>query len=167
MYSNIGYILLGRALEAAHNKTYESIIQDLILNPVGMNHSTFTPPTNNQTALLPRFSWDANWFVADFGNLNAVGGLWSTPNDMLKLLQALQSHKLLCKARLRKWMQPRAFLTSTQQFTGVSWEILRPTDMELDFKRPVEIWTKAGGVPGVSFSIPSDSSCWAVVLITR
>ncbi|KAF2853573.1 beta-lactamase/transpeptidase-like protein [Plenodomus tracheiphilus IPT5] len=148
LYSNIAYILLGRALEAVHNKTYESIIQDLILDPAGMEMSTFIPPTNNQTAILPRFPWDASWFVAAFGNLNAVGGLWSTPNDMLKLLQALQRGDLMSKAKLRGWMKPRDFLTSPQQYTGVAWEILRPTDLAVNFSRPIEIWTKAGGVPG-------------------
>jgi len=151
MYSNIAYILLGRALEAVYNQTYEAIIQNLILDPVGMPNSTFIPPTNNQTAILPRFPWDADWFVPAFGNLNAVGGLWSTPNDMLKLLQALQSHKLLSAAKLRGWMQPTTFLRSLQQANGVAWEILRPKDLPLAFPRPIDIYTKAGGVPGVSF----------------
>ncbi|KAL6708856.1 hypothetical protein ACN47E_002263 [Coniothyrium glycines] len=148
MYSNIAYILLGKALEKAHNKTYEAVIQDLILDPVGMSKSTFVPPTNNQTAILPRFPWDASWFVPAFGNLNAVGGLWSTPNDMLKLLQALQNHDLLSKAKLRKWMQPTTFLRSLQQANGIAWEILRPNDLKLAFPRPLDIYTKAGGVPG-------------------
>lgn len=150
MYSNIAYILLGKALEAVHGKSYEDIIQELILDPVGMDQSTFIPPTDNTTAILPRFPWDASWFVADFGNLNAVGGLWSTPDEMLSLLQALQSHKLLSKAKLRQWMKPRTFLTSMQQYIGLSWEIMRPTDLALNFSRPIEIYTKAGGVPGVS-----------------
>lgn len=152
MYSNIAYILLGKALEKAHNKTYEAVIQDLILDPVGMPKSTFIPPTNNQTAILPRFPWDADWFVPWFGNLNAVGGLWSTPNEMLKLLQALQNHKLLSKADLRKWMQPTTFLRSLRQANGIAWEIMRPDDLKLAFPRPIDIYTKAGGVPGVSRS---------------
>jgi CubicO group peptidase (beta-lactamase class C family) len=41
MYSNIGYMLLGQALETVYNTSYESVIQTLILDPVGMPKSTF------------------------------------------------------------------------------------------------------------------------------
>ncbi|CAA9967077.1 Beta-lactamase superfamily protein [Pyrenophora teres f. maculata] len=149
LYSNIGYILLGRALEAAHNQPYETIIQKLILDPVGMKKSTFASPTTDDgTALLPRRPQDASWFVADFGNLNPSGGLWSTPHEMLLLLHALQNNLLLSAAELRAWMQPTTFLGLTSQAVGIAWEIFRLTDLPLAFPRAVDVYTKLGGVPG-------------------
>jgi hypothetical protein len=148
MYSNIGYILLGRALSAAHNASYEDVIQSLILDPVGMTSSTFSVPTDNGSAILPRRSEDASWFVSDFGNLNPTGGLWSTPTDLLRLLHALQHGSLLSKPELRAWMQPTTFLRSLHQYVGVAWEIFRIADLPLDFPRAVDVYTKAGGVPG-------------------
>jgi hypothetical protein len=148
MYSNIGYMLLGKALETAHNMSYEAVIQTLILDPVGMPKSTFAVPKDPGAAMLPRRPEDASWFVADFANLNPTGGLWSTPNDMLKLLRALQSNALLSKSELRAWMQPTTFLRSMQQYVGVAWEIFRITDLPLEFPRAIDVYTKAGGVPG-------------------
>ena len=148
MYSNIAYILLGHALATAHNTSYESVIQTLILDPAGMTKSTFTVPTDDGAAILPRRPEDASWFVANFANLNPTGGLWSTPNDMLKLLHALQNGILLSPSELRAWMQPTTFLRSTQQYVGVAWEIFRITDLPLEFPRAIDVYTKAGGVPG-------------------
>ncbi|EDU47422.1 AmpC Beta-lactamase class C [Pyrenophora tritici-repentis] len=149
LYSNIGYILLGLALEAAHNQPYETIIQKLILDPVGMEKSTFASPTTDDgTALLPRRPEDKPWFVADFGNLNPSGGLWSTPREMLLLLHALQNNLLLSAAELRAWMQPTTFLGRTSQAVGIAWEIFRITDLPLAFPRAVDVYTKLGGVPG-------------------
>jgi hypothetical protein len=148
MYSNIAYILLGKALEAVHNQTYEDVIQTLILDPVGMTKSTFLVPEDDGTAILPRRPEDASWFVPYYGNLDPVGGMWSTPNEMLKLLHALKNGELLSKVALREWMQPTTFLRSLYQYVGVAWEIFRITDLPLDFPRPIDVYTKAGGVPG-------------------
>lgn len=148
MYSNIGYILLGKALSAAYNTTYEDVIQTLILDPIGMKSSSFSVPEDDGTAILPRRPEDKTWFVAPFGNLNPTGGLWSTPNDMLALLHTLKNGELLSKVALRGWMQPTTFLRSLRQYAGVAWEIFRIDDLPLDFPRAIDVYTKAGGVPG-------------------
>jgi hypothetical protein len=148
MYSNIGYILLGKALEAVYNQSYEDVIQTLILDPVGMTKSSFAVPSDDGSAILPRRPEDKSWFVPDFANLNPTGGLWSTPNEMLALLHALKNGELLSKVELRAWMQPTTFLRSMHQYVGVAWEIFRITDLPLDFPRPIDVYTKAGGVPG-------------------
>ncbi|RMZ67362.1 beta-lactamase transpeptidase [Pyrenophora seminiperda CCB06] len=149
LYSNIGYILLGRILEAVHNQTYEDVIQKLILGPVGMKKSTFISPSKDDaTAILPRRPEDKSWFVDDFGNLNPTGGLWSTPNEMMLLLHALQNNDLLSAVALRDWMKPTTFLSSVNQAVGIAWEIFRITDLPLEFPRAIDIYTKLGGVPG-------------------
>lgn len=148
LYSNIGYNLLGMALEAVYNKSSEQIIHDLIVSPLGLSKTAFSTPTNASTALLPRSSADADWFVSDFGNYNPSGGLWSTPNDLLKFLQSMLSHKLLNKSATRRWLQPRALLPSLYQAVGESWEILRPTNLNVKTPRPIDIFTKTGGVTG-------------------
>lgn len=148
LYSNVGYSLLGMALEAVHNQSVEQVIQDLILSPLSLSKTTFSVPTNSSTALLPRTSADAGWFTPDFGNYNPTGGLWSTPNDLLAFLQSILSHKLLSKPETRRWLEPRALLPSLYQAVGESWEILRPTDLDVKTSRPIDIFTKPGGVTG-------------------
>lgn len=34
------------------------------------------------------------------------------------------------------------------QYVGVAWEIFRMSNLPLDFPRPIDIYTKADGVPG-------------------
>ena len=148
LYSNIGYALLGMALETVHHKSAEQTIRDLIIDPLGLSKTTFSAPTNTSTALLPRSKADAGWFLPNFGNYNPSGGLWSTPDDLLVFLQSILSHKLLSAPETRRWLQPRAFLTSVHQAVGESWEILRPTDLNVKTPRPIDIFTKPGGVTG-------------------
>ena len=148
LYSNIGYTLLGMALQAVHNKSSEQVIHDLIIAPLDLSKTSFSVPKNASTALLPRSKADAGWFVPDFGNYNPSGGLWSTANNLLTFQQSILSHKLLGKSDTRRWLQPRALLPSLHQAVGESWEILRPTDLDVKTHRPIDIFTKTGGVTG-------------------
>ncbi|KAJ4335977.1 hypothetical protein N0V87_005698 [Didymella glomerata] len=148
MYSNIGYTLLGMALEAVHKKTPEQAIHDLVIDPLGLNKTKFTLPEWGSEALLPRFKADESWFVPSFGNYDPSGGLWSTPNDQLKFLQSILSHRLLSKPATRRWLQPRTVLPSLHQAVGESWEIFRPTDIDVATPRAIDIFTKTGGVTG-------------------
>lgn len=148
MYSNIAYNLLGMALEHVHSKSYQQIIQELILDPIGMLNSSFETPTDKSTAILPPAG--ERWFAHPFGNFDPCGGIWSTPNDMLLFLEAIQTHKLLSPAQTRKWLQPSSLLPSLHQLVGAPWEIFRPTDVDLAVPRPIDLYTKAGGVAGYS-----------------
>ncbi|KAJ8110380.1 hypothetical protein OPT61_g6767 [Boeremia exigua] len=148
LYSNIGYTLLGMALEAVHKKSPEQIIHEKIIEPLGLSKTSFSVPTNASIAHLPRSSADGNWFVSGFGNYDPTGGLWSSPNDVIKFLQSILAHDLLSRSETRRWLQPRAFLPSLHQAMGESWEILRPTNFMVKTPRPIEVFTKTGGVTG-------------------
>jgi CubicO group peptidase (beta-lactamase class C family) len=118
LYSNMAFILLGMALENVHKKPYKQVIQDLILDPVGMTHSTFETP-DDRSALLSRLAEHNDWLDGDIGFFNPTGGLCSTPDDMLAIIQVLLSNKLLTKAETRAWLQPRAFTSSFYQTVGL------------------------------------------------
>ncbi|KAF3002606.1 hypothetical protein E8E13_008662 [Curvularia kusanoi] len=148
VYSNIGYTLLGMALESVHHMSAEQAIHSLIIDPLNLSQTTFSVPTNKSTALLPNSKAHAGWFVPNFGNYNPSGGLWSTPNDLLVFLQSILSHKLLTAHETRRWLQPRALLPSLHQAVGESWEIVRSTDLDIKTPRPIDIFTKPGGVTG-------------------
>lgn len=147
LYTNIAYNLLGMALEHVHSKSYETIIQELIFDPVGMHDSSFETPSEND-GILPQAG--DRWFADPFGNFNPSGGIWSTPNEMLRFFESLQSHQLLSAADTRKWMQPSSLQPSLYQLVGAPWEIFRPTDINVAVPRPIDLYTKAGGVAGYS-----------------
>jgi CubicO group peptidase (beta-lactamase class C family) len=98
-YSNIGYQLLGLALEAAAHGTYAGILRSEILEPLGMNATSGTISASHRamsaTGYVPM--WDdrpphpryplneAPWIEYDA----ADGSLLSTPSDMGRWLRML------------------------------------------------------------------------------
>jgi hypothetical protein len=146
MYSNIAFNLLGLALESAHpNQTYDEIMKKLIFDPVGMKSAGFDTPKASDGVLPAKGD---NWFSAPFLNYDAGGGIWASPNDLHLFAHALREHKLICPVEMRKWLQPRSFLPSLHQLVGAPWEIIRPTDLDIKVGRPIDIYTKLGGVTG-------------------
>jgi D-alanyl-D-alanine-carboxypeptidase/D-alanyl-D-alanine-endopeptidase len=88
-YSNIGVALLGHALSLRAGTTYERLVSDRILQPLGMTHTavTFTPwmrdhlVRGHDRAGGPAANWDLS-------ALAGMGGLSSTANDMLTFAAA-------------------------------------------------------------------------------
>lgn len=83
-YSNYAVGLLGHALALRAGVTYEELLRDRILDPLGMRHTgmTFTPWMEEHLALGHDTygGLAANW---DLPTLAGAGGLRSTANDML------------------------------------------------------------------------------------
>jgi len=71
-YSQAGYSLLGRIVEMITGTTYERAIASLVLEPLGLSHSFFTP----EDAMTRRFAVGHN--PGDDGTLS-VARLWRGP----------------------------------------------------------------------------------------
>ncbi|MBI3681688.1 MAG: serine hydrolase [Acidobacteria bacterium] len=88
-YSNLGAGLLGHALALRAGKSYEAIVTERILKPLGMSSTSVTLSegqksrlaTGHNSALEPVKNWDVP-------TLAGAGALRSTANDMLRLLAA-------------------------------------------------------------------------------
>lgn len=89
LYSNIGFGLLGYALEETDHRPFMQILEMTILNPLGMRSTVMRIPPNFHSALAQGFS-EAGKAVPD-DNINAWpagGALRSTSRDMLAFLEA-------------------------------------------------------------------------------
>jgi CubicO group peptidase (beta-lactamase class C family) len=54
-YSNVGYMLLGTAIESATGKQFERVVQERLFDPLGMQSCGFySPGSNRQSADAPR-----------------------------------------------------------------------------------------------------------------
>ena len=88
-YSNLGVGLLGHALSLRAHKSYEALVTERILKPLGMNDTriTFTPAMMGHLAVGHTATGVvvSNW---DLPTLAGAGALRSTMNDMLKFLSA-------------------------------------------------------------------------------
>jgi len=113
LYSNIGYALLGLALERAAGIPYLQMVQDKIITPLGMTQTCFELPagqrvhlahginnSNNQTdTLTPVQELEGRGYRVP------NGGLFSTPADLAKFVTALTAKKQLLSAGSLREMQ--------------------------------------------------------------
>ncbi len=87
LYSNIGFDLLGDALASATGKSYAHLLHDSLLQPLNMWDTTLVPSADQCSRLL-RGTKDQGP-CTDTQASGASGGVYSTPVDMVKLLQYL------------------------------------------------------------------------------
>ncbi len=106
-YNNGGFLLLGAILEQVTGKTYEQLLTERILKPLGMNNTGYD---HNETVLPQRAAGYHGRFLqtqnAEFIDMSlpyAAGAMYSTVEDFVKWDQALYSDRLL-SADLREKM---------------------------------------------------------------
>lgn len=92
-YNNAGFNIAGRLIEVLTNQTYEQAAQQMLFNPLKLSKSFFYP---NDAILTQRFAvghqkWPDGMRVANpwaIGRAaNAVGGVISTVNDLMRYAQ--------------------------------------------------------------------------------
>jgi len=83
-YSNLGFGLLGHALEVCTAKSYAILLRDNVLAPLGMQNTSVTN-TKVIPGHDPKGKPTPNW---DFDVLAGAGALRSNAEDMLKFLRA-------------------------------------------------------------------------------
>jgi len=102
-YNNSGYFLLGAIIERVSGKTYEEVLAENILIPLGMNNTGY----DHHDTIIPEraagYSRDFDGYenapYLDMSLPYAAGSLYSTVEDLYIWDQALYSDKLLSK----KW----------------------------------------------------------------
>lgn len=78
-YSNLGFSLLGRLIaERVLGGNFEDLVQQLILDPLQMKNTSFTPPTTVVPPVPPQPLLDFKWS-------SPSGQMYSTARDMQKL----------------------------------------------------------------------------------
>jgi CubicO group peptidase (beta-lactamase class C family) len=86
-YSNIGYAILGLAIEHVSGKNYEELIREIIFEPAGMDNSTLDISDTMRYNLA--YPWDMMGQRAKNWELNAhdpAGGVVSNLSDMMNFL---------------------------------------------------------------------------------
>lgn len=125
-YSNLGVGLLGHVLALAAGKSYEALLKERILDPLGMSDTRveLTPPLKERMAQgfdaegTPTRSWD-------LPTLAGAGALKSTANDMLKFLAAnLDSTSAPLGRVLAQAKLPRHDADRPGNSIGLGWHIV-------------------------------------------
>ena len=87
-YSNVGFDLLGAALEAATGQTYAELLHERLAAPLGMADTTLTPNPEQCGRLMTGYGIpgaEAAPCVATTA-IAASGGVYATANDMVRWL---------------------------------------------------------------------------------
>jgi CubicO group peptidase (beta-lactamase class C family) len=125
-YSNLGAGLLGHVLSRRASMTYEQLLRDRILTPLGMSDTRITLSPDMQRRLATGHNRDcdavANW---DFDALAGAGALRSTLNDMLTFLSAnLDSARPPLGTTLNATHRSRRQTTLPNTTIGLAWHVL-------------------------------------------
>ena len=105
-YSNIGINLAGAVVERVAGMPFEEFLEKRLFEPLGMTETTFFPDAALLERLATTYSFDAEkgklvpsqtglmTYPLDDKNRYAEpgGGLFSTPNDLVKFFQMLQGN---------------------------------------------------------------------------
>ena len=86
-YSNVGFALLGRALEAATHgtdasQTYEALVKEMLLEPLGMNSTFDVSPETLARMAVGVNSDGSRAEVTALGWETPCGGLLASADDM-------------------------------------------------------------------------------------
>jgi CubicO group peptidase (beta-lactamase class C family) len=99
-YSNCGYVLVGLILERVTGRSFGDLLNEQILIPLGMSHTSIGEKNLNQNAGAAGYTRHAGPRYTAGPNLNlshifAAGAMYSTVEDLLLWNQALSSDNLL------------------------------------------------------------------------
>jgi D-alanyl-D-alanine carboxypeptidase len=111
-YNNADYVVLGKIIERVTGKTYEQVLNERILQPLGMRDTGML----RADAVLPRlastyfFRPDTRTLMNDLPmypeNWYAAGAMYSTAADLLTFADALYGGRLVPPALLERLLAP-------------------------------------------------------------
>ena len=108
-YSNSGYVLLGAILEKATGKTYEHLLRESILDPLGMTNTGYDhyePILKKRAAGYERAVNMENAAFLDMSVPFAAGAMYSTVEDLYLWDRALYTDKLIAAKTKAVYFKP-------------------------------------------------------------
>lgn len=110
-YSNYGYVLLGRLIEAVSGLSYYDYVQQHIYAQAGMQSTASLPESEVVAARAEGYTredarWVSNESTLPFRGM-AAGGGYSTVGDLLRFAHALEAGKLIPKRLLADATAPK------------------------------------------------------------
>ena len=125
-YSNLGVGLLGHVLSLAGGKSYETLLEERVLRPLGMTDTKVTLAPSMETRMAQGFNAAGDpmsrW---DFIALGGAGALRSTASDMAKFLMAtLDSAASPLGAVLERTQASRHAADRPANSIGLGWHIV-------------------------------------------
>jgi CubicO group peptidase (beta-lactamase class C family) len=122
-YSNNGYILLGAIIEKVAGKSYEKVLDEEILTPLGMKNAGLAYKTPILTKRAD--GYDHNFYGYQNGAdilVAANGGMYSTVGDLFLFDEALYTNKLLSQK------SKDVMFSVTPYVVAYGWKVKKPAN---------------------------------------
>lgn len=131
LYSHVNYALIERIVESVENKTFETVMNEKMLQPLGLNNTTYELTKLQHNRLSPGYLLTGETAPETlFNSFYGAVGLKSEMNDLIKFIQYN-----LKVGEERSELQSSLFKTHDFQVntgiekyidTGIGWHIVRP-----------------------------------------
>ncbi|KAJ4310407.1 hypothetical protein N0V94_008464 [Neodidymelliopsis sp. IMI 364377] len=161
------FAVLGLVLEQISNTSYANALHEFLIKPLFLNGTSASVPSDASNGIIPGNETVAGWDV-DLSDATSVamGGLFSSPNDVAAIGRAILSSSLLPASTTRAWLKPTSFTSSLLSAPGHGWEIYRAV-VNVQHNRIVDLYTKGGnfGGYGVNFVLIPDFGVGFVVMM--
>lgn len=164
IYSNAAIQILSYALEAITNKTYGTLLEEYLFEPLGLNDSYYDVPTDN-VGIIPGNAMTSLWglsagdetpyvpplflqcFPSCVNDLDRAGGLYASIKDLSTVGRSILNNTLLSPATTRRWLKPITHTASLSYSVGAPWEIFSFENVD---GRIVDLYTKSGDLGAYS-----------------
>ncbi|KAJ4258870.1 hypothetical protein NW762_007957 [Fusarium torreyae] len=157
IYSNIGYQLMGYALENITGSKYPDILSRRLIQPLRLNSTTYSKPANDDFSVIPDTPSDSSYDV-EMGDAGPAGSIYSSIADLRRIGQSILSYEMLSPSRTRRGLKPLTFTADPNLAVGAPWEIARAPSTT---KRSNWIYTKGGDL-GMYKSLVSLMPDWGI-----
>jgi CubicO group peptidase (beta-lactamase class C family) len=160
MYSNFGYVLLGRVIEKVSGKPYAEFVQHAVLTPCGATDMRISGNTKHDRAPneVTYYSQDdADPYQGNHHRADASGGWIATSTDLVRF-----------GSKVRGFPQGNAILKN-----GIVAMMTAPCPIHPSYARGWDVdqsgnWWHSGGMPGTSSVMVTTPTglCWAALTNT-
>ncbi|KAI0399138.1 beta-lactamase/transpeptidase-like protein [Xylaria palmicola] len=120
-YSDIGYVLLGYALEKMTGKPFQRSFEDKLVNPLNLSHTFYKTP-NDSLGVIPGGRYVTNW-AFDMGNESPTGNFYSSSSDLSAVGRAILKSTLLPWSVTRRWLRPVTYSSDSASSVGSPWGV--------------------------------------------
>ncbi|OQD83736.1 hypothetical protein PENANT_c015G06346 [Penicillium antarcticum] len=166
VYSSVAFTLLGLALDAETDKAYSHLLNETIIEPLGMKNTGVSPGVYDQAVIPPLPAGEQGW-GADYGANAPGGGLYSSLGDLSILMRSILDYTILgTPDQVRQWLKPQSMTSSINNLVGRPWEIQRTENLVPNNPHTVDIFAKSGGAQGYvsQFSVVDQYGVGFIVL---
>jgi D-alanyl-D-alanine carboxypeptidase len=127
-YSNCGYELLGFIIQKATGTFYGDLLARRVWTPLGMTSTRIIDLADIVPHRAPGYVWDAGKlqnqpYVSQSWNTTADGSMYTTVEDLVKWIAALDAQRFVSAAAYREMYTPVRLANGTTKPYGFGWRL--------------------------------------------